>query len=128
VVSWVSREWAVHGRVAQVPDLSSNPLSGVYLTADAMPSIRARSRGLLNDARLAGSPARVDFSQIRAPTLVISAEDDRFGTAATARDIAAGMAHAKLVVYPSGGHIWLGHDSAVADEVSRFVSEPAAIR
>jgi 2-hydroxy-6-oxonona-2,4-dienedioate hydrolase len=93
---------------------------------DLMP-IGARSRGMLNDGRLAGSPARVDFSQIQVPTLIISVEDDRFGTAGTSRDIAASVPQARLVTYPSGGHIWLGHDDAVADEVARFVTELAAI-
>jgi pimeloyl-ACP methyl ester carboxylesterase len=84
--------------------------------------ISLRSRGMLNDARLAGSPARVDFSRIAVPTLVVSIEDDRFGTAATARDIAAAVPDARLVIYPSGGHIWLGHDEDVSEEIVRFVS------
>lgn len=84
--------------------------------------IGARSRGMLNDARLAGRPARMDFSRIAAPTLVISVEDDRFGTARTARDIAATMSDVRLVVYPTGGHIWIGHDDEVASEISRFVA------
>ena len=85
----------------------------------------APASGTLN-GRLAGNPARVDFGQIRVPTLVISVEDDRFGTAATARDIAARVPQARLVIYPSGGHIWLGHDDDVSDEVARFVSELSA--
>lgn len=83
--------------------------------------IGARSRGMLNDGRLAGSPARMDFSRIRVPTLVISVEDDRFGTAATARDIATAVPDARLRIYPSGGHIWLGHDEDVAEEIEQFV-------
>jgi len=81
---------------------------------------------MLNDGRLAGNPARVDFGRIRAPTLVLSVEDDRFGTAATARDIAASVPRARLVMFPSGGHIWLGHAHAVTDEIARFLSELAA--
>jgi pimeloyl-ACP methyl ester carboxylesterase len=109
--------------LAEVPPAERRRARAIL--ADLMP-IRARRRGLLNDARLAGDPARVDFGRISAPTLVISAEDDRFGTAATARDIAAAVPRARLVVYPSGGHIWLGHHDEVADEVARFVSELAA--
>ena len=56
------------------------------------------------------------------PTLVISVEDDRFGTAQTARDIAAAVPNAKLVVYPSGGHIFVGHDAELWREVGHFVS------
>jgi 2-hydroxy-6-oxonona-2,4-dienedioate hydrolase len=83
--------------------------------------ISARTRGMLNDARLAGHPARMDFRNIRAPTLVISVEDDRFGTAATARDIAAAVPHSRLVIYPTGGHVWVGHDEEVWSEVARFL-------
>jgi pimeloyl-ACP methyl ester carboxylesterase len=85
-----------------------------------------RSRGMLNDARLAGRPARVDFAQLKAPTLVISVADDRFGTAATARDIAAATPGAKLVIYPQGGHIWIGHDAELWTAVTGFLGGAAA--
>lgn len=94
------------------------------ILAELMP-ISARSRGMLNDGRLAGRPARMDFGRIDVPTLLISVEDDRFRTAATAREIASAMRRAKLVIYPSGGHIWLGHDEDVADEVTRFMKSIA---
>lgn len=86
--------------------------------------ISARVRGLLNDARLAGSPAALDLRSITVPTLVLSAEDDRFGTARTARDIASAVPGAKLVVFPRGGHLLLGHDDDVADAISAFVGRP----
>jgi 2-hydroxy-6-oxonona-2,4-dienedioate hydrolase len=88
---------------------------------DLMP-VSARARGMLNDARLAGRPAPMDFSRISVPTLVISVDDDRFGTAATARDIAASIPGSRLVIYPSGGHIWVGHDDEIAEEVGPFVT------
>jgi len=84
--------------------------------------VSRRSRGMLNDAKLAGRPARVDFTKIAVPTLVISAEDDRFGTASTAREIAASVPGARLVIYPSGGHVWVGHDEDVWAEVARFLA------
>lgn len=40
---------------------------------------------------------------------LVSAEDDRFGTAATARKIAEIVPHSELTILPDGGHIWLGH-------------------
>ncbi len=46
--------------------------------------VSLRARGLLNDARWAGDPPAMDLAGIAAPTLTISAEDDRFGTAAAA--------------------------------------------
>lgn len=83
--------------------------------------ISARVHGLLNDGQQAGHPARMDFTQIAMPVLIVSTEDDRFGTAQTAREIAAQLPNARLVVFPNGGHLWLGRDEAVADEVQRFV-------
>jgi 2-hydroxy-6-oxonona-2,4-dienedioate hydrolase len=91
---------------------------------DEILPVSLRSRGMLNDAKLAGRPARMDFSKITVPTLVISAEDDRFGTASTARDIAAAVPGARLVIYPSGGHVWVGHDVDVWGEVAMFLAVP----
>jgi 2-hydroxy-6-oxonona-2,4-dienedioate hydrolase len=92
-----------------------------YRILEELMPISARSRGMLNDATLAGRAAAVDFSRISVPTLVISVEDDRFGTAATARHIARSIPAAKLIIYPSGGHIWLDHDTEVAVEVGSFL-------
>ena len=90
------------------------------ILSDMMP-IRARAKGMLNDAWQAGHPAKMDFSRLKMPTLVISAEDDRFGTAATARKIAEIVPNAELTILPDGGHIWLGHDEAVTDRIQAFV-------
>jgi pimeloyl-ACP methyl ester carboxylesterase len=87
---------------------------------DILPVSR-RSRGLLNDAALAGNPAQVPLSNIHLPTLTISVEDDRFGTCDAARYIAAQVPGARLVTYPSGGHIWIGHDVELFAEIDRFV-------
>lgn len=93
-----------------------------YRILEELMPISARAKGMMNDARLAGRPARVDFTRISVPTLVVSVEDDRFGTAATAREIAAKVPDARLVIYPSGGHIWLNHDGDLADEMHRFLA------
>lgn len=90
------------------------------ILSDMMP-IHARAKGMLNDARQAGHPAKMDFPRLTMPVLVISAEDDRFGTAATARKIAEIVPKAELTILPDGGHIWLGHDEAVADRIQTFI-------
>jgi 2-hydroxy-6-oxonona-2,4-dienedioate hydrolase len=86
-----------------------------------MMPIRARAKGMLNDARQAGEPAHLDFARLKVPVLLISAEDDRFGTAATARKIAAMVPNAELYILLDGGHIWLGHDDPVANRIDRFI-------
>lgn len=83
--------------------------------------VSARTRGMLNDGHYAGSPADIDLNAITTPTLIVSAEDDRFGTAGTARIIAARIAVARLIIYPTGGHIWLGRNDELADEIAAFV-------
>lgn len=87
--------------------------------------ISSRWRGMLNDANLAGHPARVDFGRLRMPLLILSASDDRFGTASTARAMAKRVPGSRLVIYPSGGHIFLGHQQDSAAEVAQFVREHA---
>lgn len=92
-----------------------------YLILNELMPISRRTRGMMNDGHFAGSPAEIDFSRIASPTLVVSAEDDRFGTAETARTVAARVPSARLVIYPTGGHIWLGHNDDLADEIAGFV-------
>lgn len=94
------------------------------ILSDMLP-INARAKGMLNDARQAGHPARMDFARLSMPVLLISADDDRFGTAATARRIAEVVPQAQLTIFPDGGHIWLGHDAEVADLIHAFVGRAA---
>lgn len=68
---------------------------------DILP-VSERARGLVNDARLAGDPSPMALDRIRAPTLALSLEDDRFQTLAAAQHIAASVPDAELVSYPSG--------------------------
>lgn len=89
---------------------------------DILP-VSARARGLANDARLTADPAPVALETIRAPTLAISLEDDRFGTHAAARHIAASVPGARLLSWPSGGHVWVGHDRALFDAIDAFLRE-----
>lgn len=87
---------------------------------DLMP-ISQRKIGIANDGKTTGSPTDIDFSQLEIPALLISSEDDRFATAQTARTIFERIPSAKLRIFPSGGHIWLGHDTDVSDEIAAFV-------
>jgi 2-hydroxy-6-oxonona-2,4-dienedioate hydrolase len=92
---------------------------------DILP-VSDRAAGFANDAKLAFNPAPQELEKIRVPTLAVSLEDDRFETAGAARHIAASVAGAQLVVYPTGGHIWVGHHGDVFTTVAEFLS--AALR
>jgi pimeloyl-ACP methyl ester carboxylesterase len=87
---------------------------------DILPVSR-RTNGLINDARLASHPDAMAFDSISVPILAISVEDDRFGTCDAARYLAANVPGATLVTYPTGGHVWTGHNAELFGEVDRFL-------
>jgi pimeloyl-ACP methyl ester carboxylesterase len=63
------------------------------------------------------------LEKIKVPTLIISARDDLFNTAPAAEFAASRIPGAKLIVYETGGHLLLGHDGEVRDEVRRFLAQ-----
>jgi pimeloyl-ACP methyl ester carboxylesterase len=65
----------------------------------------------------------MDLHRITAPTLTISCEDDRFGTAAAARHIAATVPGASLKIFPTGGHVWVGHDAEIMAQIAAFLCQ-----
>jgi pimeloyl-ACP methyl ester carboxylesterase len=83
--------------------------------------ISERAAGLRNDARLASQPEPMAFDRIQAPTLAVSVQDDRFGTFAAAQHIAATVPGARLLSYPTGGHVWAGHDAELFAQVDAFL-------
>lgn len=83
--------------------------------------IARKVNGLRTDGFWAGTPTTTAHGNITVPTLILSCEDDHFGTAATARLLAERIPGAALTVFPTGGHIWLGHDDEVADLIAAFV-------
>jgi 2-hydroxy-6-oxonona-2,4-dienedioate hydrolase len=79
--------------------------------------------GLRTDGFWAGTPSPTAYDRIAVPTLILSCEDDLFGTADTARLLAERIPDARLTIYPDGGHIWLGHDDALTREIADFVTQ-----
>lgn len=87
---------------------------------DILP-VSLRQRGLMNDAALAGNPAMQELQRIVAPTLAVSMEDDRFGTYDAARYMVSRIPGARLVSYPTGGHIWIGHNAEIFASIDDFL-------
>jgi 2-hydroxy-6-oxonona-2,4-dienedioate hydrolase len=83
--------------------------------------VSLRAEGLLNDGALAGNPKPMELERIVAPTFVASLEDDRFETAAAARHIAGSVPGAELIIYPSGGHVWVGHNDDLFARIDAFL-------
>lgn len=93
------------------------------LILEGIMPVSRKADGLRADALWAGTPSPTDHARIAVPTLILSCEDDLFGTAATARLLAARISGARLTIWPEGGHVWLGHDADVAREIAGFVAQ-----
>lgn len=79
--------------------------------------VSARAEGLRSDTAAGKHLAPAALASIRAPTLVISARDDRYGTYASAEYTASRIAGARFVGFDEGGHTWVGHDDEVMSEI-----------
>jgi pimeloyl-ACP methyl ester carboxylesterase len=79
-----------------------------------------RQQGLLNDLSIVGSLPRYELEKIEAPTLVVSAADDLYGTYPMARYTAAHIPGARFIGYASGGHMWIGRNAELLGEVKGF--------
>jgi 2-hydroxy-6-oxonona-2,4-dienedioate hydrolase len=84
-----------------------------------------RAAGLRNDALIASSLTRYDLEAIRAPTLVISAQDDLYGTFAGAQYTAQHIPGARFIGYERGGHLCVGHQDGLLDEIASFTHSTA---
>jgi pimeloyl-ACP methyl ester carboxylesterase len=85
--------------------------------------VSTRRLGLLNDAAVVARLERYELEKIAAPTLVISLEDDLYGTFEPARYTAEHVPGARFVGHPTGGHVWVGHHREVISEITRFLRE-----
>jgi pimeloyl-ACP methyl ester carboxylesterase len=90
------------------------------LIRDTFP-VSLRREGIKNDAAVSLSLKRFPLEEIKAPTLLLSVEDDLYGTLAGARYTATHIPSSRLVTYPSGGHVWLGHGDEVSREITSFL-------
>lgn len=83
--------------------------------------VSRRRLGLINDAAVTSAFELYDLERIAAPTLAITVADDLFGTYDVARYVADRVPGAHFVGYPTGGHLWVGHQREVMSEISSFL-------
>jgi len=81
--------------------------------------VSRRVAGLANDGATEIRPWPLE--RIEAPTLVVSAEDDGYGTLPGARYTAEHIAGAELIVLASGGHLMVGRTDEVRARIAHFL-------
>lgn len=104
-----------------VENASADEQARVQQVLDHILPVSPRRLGLLNDSTVLTSLPRYELEQIAAPTLVISMADDLFGTFDGARYTAEHIPHARFIGYPSGGHLWVGHQKEIMSEIAAFL-------
>ncbi len=83
--------------------------------------VSPRRFGLLSDVTVIAALPRYDLERIAAPTLIVGMEDDLLGLFDAARYTAAHIPHSRFIGYPSGGHMWVGHQKELSSEIGDFL-------
>ena len=88
---------------------------------DSILPVSARAKGLAHDTAAGKHLRPLPLESIQAPTLIVSARDDRYGTYASAQYTASRIAGATFIGFDQGGHTWVGHDDEVMAEIVKLL-------
>ena len=125
----VARNQVIKLVLATPPELvaaaSAQERARVNNMLDSILPVSARAAGLASDSALGKSLNRYALESIRAPTLVVSARDDGYGTYASAQYSASQIKGAKFLGFDHGGHAWVGHDEEVQAEILKLLADQA---
>lgn len=85
--------------------------------------VSQRREGLLMDSATAAAPPDWPVERIACPAMVFGARGDLYETDKAAVEVAGRISGARLVMYPDGGHLWIGHDAELWRAVGAFVKD-----
>lgn len=121
----VARDQVIKYVLATLPELVTNESLQEQARVNAMAEhilpVSIRSQGLRYDSVLGIGLQSYPLESISAPTLIISARDDRFGTYANSEYTASQIAGAKFIGFEEGGHVLVGHNKAVQAEIMKLL-------
>ena len=130
VVLHVARDQAIKLVLATPPGLltTASPAERARVSAmlDHILPVSIRAQGLVSDTAFGKQLKPSLLAAVRAPTLVISARDDRYGTYASAQYTASQIAGAKFIGFDTGGHTWVGHNDEVMAEIVKLLVAPGS--
>jgi pimeloyl-ACP methyl ester carboxylesterase len=123
--SHIARRSLIRTMLGTPPELltgaSAEDRAEVAAMLDSVLPVSQRRLGLLNEAQVTTSLRRYALEQIRAPTLIVSAQDDLYGTYERARYTAGEIQGARFVGYPTGGHLLVGRNEHISAEILAFL-------
>jgi 2-hydroxy-6-oxonona-2,4-dienedioate hydrolase len=105
-------------------EASADEKARVDLLMENILPLSRRQAGLLNDASIAQRLGPDPLERIAVPTLIISLADDLYGTFETSGYTASLIKGAHFIGYARGGHVWVGHHSAIVAEIQGFLGAP----
>jgi 2-hydroxy-6-oxonona-2,4-dienedioate hydrolase len=115
--SHVARNQVIKLVLATPPELLSNASSAeqirVNMMVDSILPVSARAAGLRSDTAASKHLTSARLELVHAPTLIISSQDDGYGTYASAEYTASQIKGAKFIGFETGGHTWVGHNDEV---------------
>jgi len=121
----VARDQVFRHVLATPPELihaaSTQEQARINDMAERVLPVSQRALGLRDDTRLGKGLRPVALETILVPTLAISARDDGFGTYAGAEYTASRIRGARFIGYDNGGHLLVGRNEAVRDEIVRWL-------
>lgn len=84
--------------------------------------VTGRRAGLANEGAAIDPAQPIDPGAIRAPVLIVHANDDRLTPVATAQFTARGIPGAETRIFETGGHLLLGHHDEVRQRIAAFLA------
>ncbi len=106
---------------AQLNSASAAERARINAMLDNILPVSARAAGLRSDTAASKAMVPAALERVIAPTLIISARDDGYGTYASAVYMASQIAGARFIGFETGGHTWVGHNDAVMDAIADLV-------
>lgn len=105
----------------QVSAASPSERARINTMLDRILPVSARAAGLRSDSVMSKNLGPAALESVRAPTLIVSARDDGFGTYAGAEYVASQIKDAKFIGFEHGGHVWVGHDDEIMAEIVKLI-------
>ncbi len=85
--------------------------------------VSPRRLGVLNEGNTQGTQIQYPLDHVTTPTLFISAADDLYKTLAVAQHAVRIIPNAKLIEFPTGGHLLLGRGNDIWPAVADFLKD-----